>query len=390
MTLASYEKTTRTIAILTMLAGIAIWIYVFRSVIEVAIEYAIDYSFLEFFDTFYTQILQITAEIIGIIMLVVLRKRGLPVILGVCAIVIAVECLLDAYLLLVEYKNLLPDDRNLGDFIQGALSLIIAVMLLFNAIMYSIGVTKSASLIKYAVITLILLQVFGLIVELRDPTLSLDLILITREFEIPSYLMLFLILHMSVSKYIRQISPIGVVKTSIRKLRNSLMVEGVSIGRDVAHRLSDYNSQGLWCDSYSFMLSTFNKGRLTMEISRFGEKTVCRISSVENGSGMNFFRFDLTGVWFDTGYAGTCDIMRFYGSDGMFIQLIVCDPLVFKTKGVPKVGSFKLTSMEEGTTSHKIRMKVAAMVDFLKRHTAKVREFIRTEIIGRLKRKKEE
>ncbi len=387
MTLASYEKTTRTIAILTMLAGIAIWIYVFRSVIEVAIEYAIDYSFLEFFDTFYTQILQITAEIIGIIMLVALRKRGLPVIMGVCAIVIAVECLLDAYLLLVEYKQYF--DKDPVDFVEGAISLVIAVMLLINASMYLIGVTKSATLIKYSVIFLILLQVLGIITELRDPSISLHLMFVEREFDLPSYVMLFLVLHMSMSKYTRQISPIGVVKTSISGLRNSLMVEGVGISRDIAHRFSDYNENGLWCDSYSFMLTTFNHGRLSMEVTHFEGKTVCRISSVENGSGLNIFRFDLTGVWFDTGYVGTCDIMRFYGTDGMFVQLIVRDPSVFKPAKVPKFGSFKLSSREEGTTSHKISMKVKQVKDFLARHLSKLKNFIRTEVIGRIKKKKE-
>lgn len=389
MTLASYEKTTRTLAILIMISGMIMWFYVFRSFIVLAIEFDADLGITDIIRSFYPQLLQITAEIIGIILLLALRKKGLPIILGVCAVIIAVECLLDAYLLLVEYKNLLPDERSLVDFIEGALSLIIAIMLLFNAIMYSIGVTKSASLIKYAVITLILLQVFGFIVELRDPDLSLNLIITAREFEIPSYVMLFLVLHMSMSKYTRQISPIGVVKTSISGLRNSLMVEGVGIGRDIAHRFADYNENGLWCDTYSFMLTTFNKGRLSMEVTHFEGKAVCRISSVENGSGLNIFRFDLTGVWFDTGYVGTCDIMRFYGTDGMFVQLIVRDPPVFKPAKVPKFGSFKLTSREEGTTSHKISMKVKQVKDFLARHLSKLKNFIRTEVIGRIKKKKE-
>ena len=387
MTLASYEKTTRTLAILAMLAGIAIWLYLFHSILVIAVEFGVDYSIWDLFSNFSTPILQITAEIIGIIMLVVLRKRGLPVILGVCAIVIAVECLLDAYLLLVEYKQYTNKDPV--EFVEGAISLVIAIMLLINAIMYSIGVTKSASLIKYSVITLILLQVLGIITELRDPDTTLHLMFMEREFDLPSYVMLFLTLHMSMSKYTRQISPFGVVKTSISGLRNSLMVEGVGIGRDVAHRFADYNENGLWCDTYSFMLTTFNHGRLSMEVTHFEGKAVCRISSVENGSGLNIFRFDLTGVWFDTGYAGTSDIMRFYGTDGMFVQLIIRDPPVFKPAKVPKFGAFRLTSREEGTTSHRISMKVKAVKDFLAKHTAKVRKFIRTEVIGRIRKKKE-
>lgn len=387
MTLASYERITRTLAILIVLASIALWLYVFHSVLEIAIQFGVDYRLSDLFKTFYTEILQISVDIIGIVLLVVLRKRGLPIILGVCAIIIAMECLLDAYLLLVEYKNILDKDPVV--FVEGAFSLIIALLLFFNAILYSIGATKSAALIKYSVIALILLQVLSIITELRDPEITLHFMLVEREFDIPSYLMLFLVLHMSMSKYTRQISPMGVAKTSISGLRNSLMVEGVGIGRDVARRFADYNENGLWCDTYSFMLTTFNHGRLSMEVTHFEGKTVCRISSVENGSGLNIFRFDLTGVWFDTGYAGTSDIMRFYGTDGMFVQIIVRDPPVFKPAKVPKFGAFRLTSREEGTTSHKISMKVKAVKDFLLKHTAKVRHFIRTEIIGRFKRKKE-
>ena len=385
MKLSSYERVTRRLAIIFMISGIAIWVYLFHSFFDMMFKYDIHFSLLEIFDGWYAQILQILTEIVGIALLLIFRRKGLPIILGVCASVIAVECLLDAYLLLVEYKQY--DYKDFAFFFNGAASLIIAVMLLFNALLYSTGSTKSATLIKYAAISLLLLQILSIIIEIRDPEVSMEIMFLEREFDIPSYLMLFLVLHMSVSKYTKQISFMGVATTSIRNLRSSLMVEGAGIGRDIAYRFSDYNKNGLWCDSYSFILTTFNQDRLSMDISPADGRMVCRISSVENGTGMNIFRFDLSGVWFDTGDASTCDVMRFYGYDGMFVQLIVREPFRTRAKGVPKVAAVKLISREEGTTSHKISMKAKAAMDFLKKHTAKFRNFIRTEVIGRIRKK---
>ena len=116
---------------------------------------------------------------------------------------------------------------------------------------------------------------------------------------------------------------------------------------------------------------------------------VGRITSVENGSGMNVFRFNVTGVWFDTGDVSTCDVMRFYGTEGLFIQLIVRDPEQQRPKKVPRLGAVILTSREEGTTTHKIRVKVAAAVGFAVKHVVRFRNYVRTEIFGRMRKKKE-
>ena len=44
MTLASYERTTRTLAILIVLTSIALWIYVFHSILEIAVQFASENS----------------------------------------------------------------------------------------------------------------------------------------------------------------------------------------------------------------------------------------------------------------------------------------------------------------------------------------------------------
>ena len=386
MRISTYEKVCRNVAIAIMLLGLAMWIYYFRELVDLFMEYGISYSLAEIFRGWYAEIIPIFVDIIGITLLIVFRKKGLPVILGVCAIVIAVECAVDAYLLLVEFKEIFNAD--LGFFLEGAISLVIAGMLLFNAILYSIGATKSATLIKYATIALILLQILSVITEVRSGS-DFVTIVTDREYEFSSYMMLILVLVMSVSKYTKQASLMGIVKTSVRDLRNSVMVEGIGIDRSIAARFSDFNKNGLWCSSYSFILTTFNLGVYSMSLTDVGGNMVGRITSVENGSGMNVFRFNVTGVWFDTGDVSTCDVMRFYGTEGLFIQLIVRDPEQQRPKKVPRLGAVILTSREEGTTTHKIRVKVAAAVGFAVKHVVRFRNYVRTEIFGRMRKKKE-
>ena len=166
MRLATYERITWIAAILIMLLSVALWAYYFHYLFELLFEYNIHFSFAEIFEGWYSQILELAMTIIGIVLLLIFRRKGLLVILGVCAIILSLGCALDAYLLLVEYKKVLDPDPVL--FVEGAISLVIAAMLFFNAILYSTGATKSATLIRYGALVILLLQVLSVITEIRE------------------------------------------------------------------------------------------------------------------------------------------------------------------------------------------------------------------------------
>ena len=138
-----------------------------------------------------------------------------------------------------------------------------------------------------------------------------------------------------------------------------MVAMGLGIERHIALRLSDYNGRGLWCDTYSFILTTYYREDYVMTLQRSGNDVLARISSVDNRTGMNSFRFRLRGIWSDTGDIGTCDLMRFYGDDGMFIQLIVREPEKHLNSRAPVIGSLMLSSKEQGTLSNKYKMKYA-------------------------------
>ena len=83
-------------------------------------------------------------------------------------------------------------------------------------------------------------------------------------------------------------------------------------------------------------------------------------------------------------------VPQVYATLGLFIQLIVRDSYEFRPQGIPKLGAAKLTSREEGTTTHSIRVKVSAAVRFIARHLTRFIRFVKANTVGRIKKKKEE
>lgn len=313
--------------------------------------------------------------VVGIIYLTFTKRKSIPKVMSVLAIIIGYDFVVEAYIMLVEYNELVMETDILTKiqfFLDGTISLVIAVMLIFNAIVYIRGISKSASLIKYATLIIIALQVLGIISDLRGGATIAE-IWDERSHSVPQILILFELLYITTTEQVKIRTVMYSITSSIKDLRNSLSAVGATIGRPILKKLCDnLDSNGLWCCSYSFILTTFYKEYYLMSLTKVDGKSVVRLSSVENRSGLNSFRFVLTGIWVDTGDVSTCDLVRFYGEDGMFIQLIVGEPETFKKKRVPRFGSLRLASREEGTRSHGLNIiywKVSGAIrEFKNRH----------------------
>ena len=348
-----YERLCVTLALLIIVYYITVdLIENIRVIIDLWEFYRDD--ILSLFDSFRYQIIELIVMTLGFVGILMLRKKGLPYLLGICAMIIAFDCSMEAYLMLIDVKEYAT---GIELFLDGAFSLIIAVMLFFNTIMFLRGLSKSVNLIKYGVLALIVIQLLSAIMSLRSGA-DLSYVFSLTDTSVPQLLMLFLVLFMTSAKTIRQTSIMGNIGLSIKDMRNSLMEEGIGIGRPTADRFADFNEKGLWCEQFSFLMASYSRGRYTVTLRRIGERTVANISSVDNHSGMNNFRFSVAGVWFDTGDVSTCDVMRFYSDDGIFIQLIVRDIPVPKPIKIPKIGAIVLLSKEVGTTTNRIRIKL--------------------------------
>ena len=359
----TFERTARTLALLI----IAYYIILALKSIITTYQFVIDYVEIDlwfFLDMMKLPLFELFVMFLGGALLIAFKKKGLTFVMSICAILLAVDCLIDAYLLLIEYRELAGGDLSM--FLEGVFSLVIAFMLLFNTVIYMRGLSRSAKLIKYGVLAIILLQVLFLIIEIRDPEYTWGMIYELRSESIPLYLMLFLVFWMTTSKTVTNASIMGNIGTSIRDMRNSMTAEGVGIDRPTASKFIDFNEKGLWCSSYSFMLSAYNLDGYSVTLDPQDGKMMLSIASVENRSGMNNFRFQVTGVWFDTGNPSTCDTMRFYGTDGMYIQLIVREVPKPKSRKFPKIKVLSMMSREIGTRSYAIRVKVTDIIQSIR------------------------
>jgi len=360
-----FERICRIAAIILMISYIVIDLRYEIASFIVIYPYA-DLTFWEYLDYYKFEILQYAVMIAAIVILIKRKRGGLPVVMCICALMIAVDCSIEAYLMLIDYRTVVID---VVFFIEGVLSLIVAAMLFFNTIIFMRGLSKSAALIKYAALILLALQLLSIIIRIRSKD-SAGTIL-EALFMSSAYILLeILLLAMTSSKEINQRSIMGNIGSSIRDMRAMMMEEGIGIDRSTAARFSDYNRNGLWCDSYSFVLTSFRGAKYAMALTPSGDKNIVSISSTQNHSAMNSFRFDLTGVWFDTGDAETCDLMRFYGNDGVFIQLIVRNAPPVKPKKAPKIGLIMLISREVETNTYRFKVKVSEfasrIADFFK------------------------
>ena len=129
------------------------------------VEIIEDYDATIFWETMKYEILAILVKLAGAVVLMKFRGKGIPIVLAVCSAIIAFDCALEAYLLLIEIKDYIS---GLEFFLEGALSLIVAMMLFFNTIILLRGLSKSVNLIKYGVLTLIVLQLLTVITGLRS------------------------------------------------------------------------------------------------------------------------------------------------------------------------------------------------------------------------------
>ena len=369
---SSYCNNMRIIAIILLLLVVIdefyVKVYSIWDVIGAVIEY---FSFKDYITTFSS----LVVTILAILYLSLGKPKDLSKIMTVCVTVIAYDSMIDAYIMLVEYKELLNDEMALIKvvlFLEGSLNLVVSLMLFINAFIYARGLSKSTTLIKYSVYALLGLVLLMMVIDFRSGQTIMDVLENNRD-TMPLVLILIFVLVIVNSKSVKLRTTMYTITSSIGDLRNSMAAMGIGIERGIALRLSDYNRKGLWCDSYSFILTTFYKDDYIMTLEKCDGNVLARISSVDNHTGVNNFRFHVSGIWSDTGDIRTCDLMRFYGEEGLFIQLIVRDSEVHPKSKVPRIGSIILSSREPDTRSHRILMKAVSFKHGLKESIGKIK-----------------
>ena len=301
-----------------------------------------------------TSLIMMTVTYLGILFLLISKKRGLPTILVVCAVVVGIDNMADAYLLLIEYRQYFSEELMI--YLTGVISLVVATLLLTNSVFYARGLSKSTKLILYSTLALLVLNILFIIEEIHQGS-SLFESMQYRRSDYPNYALLILMIYLLNSEEVKQNTTMYTITSSMRDLRNSMAALGMSVDRDILGKLVRIND-GPWFDRYSFILSTFYSELYVMSVENKDGSLMVRIRSIENRSGMNSFKFKMKWVWTDTGDVSTCDLVRIYGENGMFIQLIASDGSRYKEKKVPRSKNIILFSFEPETWTHIFKVKV--------------------------------
>jgi hypothetical protein len=137
--------------------------------------------------------------------------------------------------------------------------------------------------------------------------------------------MVFNIIMLS-SKSVRVRTMLYSINESMDSIRRSAVPIGVRIDRAEVPKLKGIADSGLEGDRYEIGLNSFYGIDYRIVLTRNGDGTVLCFSSSHDDTGTGIFRFVLKDVWTDTGDAATCDLVRIYGEDMVFIQLIAGGP----------------------------------------------------------------
>ncbi len=274
-------------------------------------------------------IIMILVCVSGIIILAMPDHKGPHRALIVGSAVYGVMCLAEARNLLSQ--SFQYDISAAAVFIESIVVLLISLVLLFNVALYVRRLSNSTALIRYALIVSIIVEAIGLIDTYRLYDDMEFLWMIYRD-SIPEYLLCIYLIILVNSKEIKSKTVIHSIRVSFRKMESACFFQGLTVERSVVERIMDLDGSDLWCDRYVFAMNSFEPGDYKAVMERDGDRTHVIITSKDDASGLNGYRFNLAGVMLDTGDIYTCDTVRLYGEDGFFVQLIVSEEYIDRSR----------------------------------------------------------
>ena len=302
------------IAIIIMYFGFAVKMY---TVVPI-LKYMDNFSIVEF-------IVIELAYLIGMLALALPRKSDVHRCLFVGAIVYSLIYFITAWDML--FKSFQYYDNQMETFVEGVLMIGIGLLMIYNIMMYLRKLSSSTAMIFYALIASLVLEIILLFSSYRQFRDIGDVIRYNWS-SLPNYLMCIYLLTIVSRTEIKRNTLLFSVRSSFGKIERSTFFQGLTVERSVVEEIKGLNGSNLWCDRYEFMLNSYEKDDYKAVMLKDGDRTHVTITSRNDMTGMNGYRFDLRGVVLDTDDPETCDTVRLYDEDGYFVQLIVSEKYV--------------------------------------------------------------
>ncbi len=275
---------------------------------------------------------------LGASVLLLTKHRSIVKTLMVSSILFAILCLDSAFNSLVLINEAL--DYNIVNFIMGASMLLCGLMLFGNIIIYW---TKASESLDGMLLSLAVLLCLNIINDLSSIRFGSDLgtIIIMGIIQLPMYALIVLCIILLRSKSVRVNTMIYDVMQSSEDVRKFVTPVGVKIDRMQIQRIKDIADSGLSSDSYEVKLNSYYPVDYKLILTKSGDRTHVHFCSLDDCTETGLARFNLKGIWMDSGDPETCDLIRLYGEDMFFIQLIVGDPYKKSEEKVSIVEAFR-------------------------------------------------
>ena len=146
------------------------------------------------------------------------------------------------------------------------------------------------------------------------------------------YALMVVIILLLKSKEVKVNTMMFSIKWSTDDIKRNAVLVGVRIDRSDIARHRDVLENGLTDGRCEIYLNSYYPVDYKLVLTENGGRVFLRFCSADDGSGMGIVRFNLRDVWTDTGDDGTCDVVRLYGEDVFFIQLIAGGPFRSSTE----------------------------------------------------------
>lgn len=302
--------------------GALLLFIVFLSELNPRIEYLNIYPELDLISLI-NDLFNMVLSGLGVLILLFTRHKGLVKILVVCSSIFALMTLHDAYYDLIAYSSW--EGYSIRNFVEGVIMLALGLMLLINVVLYVTKASPNLTMMFMGTIGVLGLTIVQIIDKFR---LGLTFDYIAQYYlssSIPMVLLMIFLLVIMRSDTVKTITMLYNIRESFIDTRRAVVPVGVTIDRSILPNLIEIKTDGLLCDGYEIELGSYYAETYKIVLTKNGDRTSLVFSSTTDDSCISHTRFVLKGVWMDTGNPETCDLVRIYGENGFFIQLIAND-----------------------------------------------------------------
>jgi hypothetical protein len=267
-----------------------------------------------------------SVPLIAAAIIIVAPRKNLPRLVGIVAVSWGIVNILDGYW---QIDTLGSMDLFFG---FGILFIGIGIALLVNGITYLRGMTRTIDYMMYSIYIMLGIEIVAFVVIMRSVSIDMYISILQSYLpKTPYYAAIIYFIVLLKTKGVGEKTTLWKISKAVREIKQGqIACSTEAMTREHLGKLIALASDPDWT-SASFPLYSTEKTDMVLMLRRDDDAIMSAITSMEDVSMMNAFRFKLVSVSPHGGDPAVCGTVRLYGENGVFVQLIVIEK-VKKTK----------------------------------------------------------